>query len=151
MSTSRAVPLGLVFAALAACLVPGSAAACGDKFVRVGRGGRFGHGYVAIHPSSILVFVNPDTPRSAAMRRLPARLKSAGHRATSVTTTEAVAAAVKADRYDLLIAEAADLPGLAAALAAAPSPAPRLLPVAHGAAKYQLLVEIDAAMAGRGR
>lgn len=45
----------------AACLVlvlaihMENADACGDKFVRVGRGGRYQRGYIATHPAAVLV------------------------------------------------------------------------------------------------
>ena len=128
----------------------GALEACGDKFVRVGRGGRFQRGYVAVRPSSILVFVNPRSADAATMRKLPATLKAAGHKATAVSNAEAFAAALQAARYDLVMGEADDLPSLAGAIAAV-SPAPAVLPVVAGPAKYQILVDIDEAMAGTGR
>src|SRR6188474_1335051 len=93
---------------------PRTADACGDKFVRVGRGGRFQRGYIAVHPSSILVFVNGTSADAEVMKRLPATLKAAGHKAVPVATATAFAEALKAQHYDLVMAEAADVPSLAA-------------------------------------
>lgn len=134
----------LAATALATSIAP--ALACGDKFIRVGRGGRFQRGYVAVHPSAIVVFVNPASADAATIRKLPATLKSAGHRAIMVSTTAAFASALQGQRYDLVMAEAADLPALSAAIAAV-TPAPEILPVAASPAKYQILVDIDEAMA----
>jgi hypothetical protein len=131
--------------ALAALATSMPVEACGDKFVRVGRGGRFQRGYVAIHPSSIVVFVNPSSADASTMRKLPSTLKAAGHKAISVSTAAALADALRAQRYDLVMAEAADLPSLSAALAGI-TPAPGVLPVAASPAKYQVLVDIDEAL-----
>jgi hypothetical protein len=141
----RIASLALALAALAA--LPGRPGeACGDKFVRVGRGGRFQRGYVAVHPSSILVFVNGRSADAATMKKLPATLKAAGHKARAVSTPIAFAEALKAQRYDLVMAEAADLHALSAAMAGI-TPAPHVLTVVATPAKYRILVDIDEAMA----
>jgi len=142
---SSAFILGFV-----AAVLPGSAArradACGDKFVRVGRGGRFQRGYVAVHPSSILVFVDAGSAGAPSMQKLPATLKAAGHKAQVVGSPIAFAEALLAHRYDLVMAEAEDLPRLAAAMEGA-VPRPQVLGVQRAEKKYQVLVDIDATMA----
>jgi len=142
----RALPYVVTIAGVLAASA-GALEACGDKFVRVGRGGRFQRGYVAIYPSSIVVFVNPSSADASTMRKLPSTLKAAGHKAISVSTAAALADALRERRYDLVMGEADDLPSLAGAIAAV-SPAPAVLPVVAGPAKYQILVDIDEAMAG---
>ena len=157
-------------AAMLLALSAREAEACGDKFVRVGRGGRFQRGYVAVHPSAILVFVNAGSPGAASMRRLPATLRAAGHTPLAVTSASDFEEALKARRYDIVMAEAADLPRLSAALAVAVS-RPEVLPIlrkptkaeadaaaranAHACVivdvdkKYDVLVDIDQVMAAR--
>ena len=57
----------------------GGAEACGDKFLRVGRGARYQRGYVAIHPACVLLYADPKSSVSAALRELEPVLKRAGH------------------------------------------------------------------------
>jgi hypothetical protein len=145
-----------------------SAGACGDKFIRVGRGGRFQRGYVAVHPASILVYVNKGSAGAASMGKLPAVLKAAGHRAEAVDTMGAFTEALKARRYDLVLAENPDVAGVVAAINGA-TPKPSVLPVLRGATpaqvgaaarehgcviedaekKYDVLMDIDQMMEGR--
>ena len=56
--------------------------ACGDKFLLTGRGARLQHGYCALHPASILVYVNSKSGPAAAMRnpQFLNALKQAGHK-----------------------------------------------------------------------
>lgn len=153
---------------LSACLLlghPGSTDACGDKFVRTDRGGRFQRGYVAVHPVSALIFVNKSSPGAGSLRKLPATLKAAGHKAAAAEGVSAFQEALRAGKYDIVLVEVADIPSLEAVLKAAGS-RPRLLPVLrkptkaeleavikqHGCAiedpenKYSVLVDIDTLM-----
>lgn len=143
----------------------GRADACGDKFVRTDRGGRFQRGYVAVHPASALVYVNKSSPGAGSMRKLPATLKAAGHKAVAVDSVSAFQEALQAGKYDIVLVEAADIPSLEPGIRAAAS-RPRLLPVLrkptkaeieavtkqHGCAiedpenKYGVLVDIDKLM-----
>jgi hypothetical protein len=111
--------------------------ACGDKFVRVGRGGRFQRGYVAVYPATILVFVNTTSAGAASMQRLPATLKAAGHKARAVASADAFAHALKAERFDLVMVEEAEMPQLAAAIDAA-VPHPEVLPILRRPTRAQV-------------
>ena len=132
----RAWRLAACAAATLLLLPTGPAGACGDKFVRVGRGGRSQRGYVAVHPASILVYVNRASGGAGAMQKLPAALKAAGHKAQAADTPAAFGEALKAGKFDLVLAEQADLAGLEGALQGA-TPRPGVLPVLRNASKAE--------------
>src|SRR5215203_4557350 len=74
------------FASLVATLVViasvgDSVAACGDKFLMVGRGARFQRAYASVHPGKLLIFARPSTDEKAAIRnpQLHKALRQAGH------------------------------------------------------------------------
>jgi hypothetical protein len=126
----RALSPALCVAACLMLLASPEAEACGDKFVRVGRGGRFQRGYVAVHPASVLVYVNKASAGAAAMRKLPSALKAAGHKTTAVETPAAFSEALQVGKYDVVLVENADLASLEAGLAKA-VPRPEVMPVLH--------------------
>lgn len=120
---------------LLALVEPAKANACGDKFLRVGRGARFQRGYVALHPASILLLARPRTEAGQALRDLQPSLKRAGHRPTVVHDSASLAAALEAKTYDIVMADADD------ALDVEPRTrgllfAPSVLPVLHEAAPH---------------
>jgi hypothetical protein len=92
---------------------PDTLFACGDKFVMVGRGVRFQHAYAAIHPASILVLLPPKSLKNAAVRdsRLQNALKMAGHR-LELAQPETLADALRQRRFDIVLADPADVPAL---------------------------------------
>jgi hypothetical protein len=112
-------------AATVAFLVVGSIAsqelsACGDKFLLLGRGVRFQRAYAAIHPASILLVVPPKSVKAAAVRdsRLKNALQMAGHR-VDVVQAARLQEALAGSRYDIILAEGADVMGVKNALSAA--------------------------------
>ena len=74
--------------------------ACGDKFIRIGREIRYGR-YVAIHPATILVY-GPARSAPSRLPELPDLLKRAGHTAVVVSKPEALAAALRSGKFDLV-------------------------------------------------
>jgi hypothetical protein len=103
----------LAAAALAA-LASTEAAACGDKFLVVGRGVQYTRVRAAAHPASILIYMNPAhrMPASARQLQLEAGLKQAGHKVQTVGDATGLEGALKAKRFDLVIADVNDSNGL---------------------------------------
>jgi hypothetical protein len=104
--------------------------ACGDKFLRVGRSGRFQR-YAAVHASSILIY-SPAASTRAGIDELKALLKRAGHKAVALERTASVPAALAAAPYDVVIADIRDADRLTADLRSASSRA-LLLPIVNQA------------------
>lgn len=105
----------LGFAVLAAALLLGSAvaAACGDKFVILGRGMRTEMGR-SRNPATILVFNNPSSRLPAADREygLATTLKSAGHKPLVLQDRVQLEEALLTRGYDLVLADFSDTPAL---------------------------------------
>lgn len=113
----------LLLAAVAAGALP-AALACGEGVYLLGDGLRY-QGYLAPRPAVVLVYDSAgalESPHSAVYRGLV----QAGHRLTVVRDDGELAQALRARRYDVVIAEAGTIGDVAAA---APAPAPRLLPL----------------------
>lgn len=124
----RSARAGLLLLATAVALgSPGPASACGDKFVRVGRGARYQRGYVAVHPASIVLYLGQGAAANGSLKGMEATLKAAGHRVTTVKA-DALGAALRDGKHEVVLADLADAPGIAAAVKAAPNP-PELVPV----------------------
>jgi hypothetical protein len=100
---------GIAAAALA--LGPVAVLACGDKFVVLGRTGRF---FVTKYPAAILIYVNPGSHMPAAMKefRLEATLKRAGHKPKTVDSSADLEQALSSGKYDLVLADLSDCPGV---------------------------------------
>jgi hypothetical protein len=99
-------------AVLSLVLLAGTAVrgeACGDKFLRVGRGARYQRGYVAVHPACILLYADPRSPVSPALRELESALRRAGHRATIVEAPAGVTPALSTGHYNIIVAGLEDL------------------------------------------
>ena len=116
----------LVAAVLGSVLVTNAVdlAACGDKFLRIGRSPR--HTYAAVHRASILLYV----PKADASRvkNYEKALKSAGHKPLAVRDLDTLSSALARNKYDIVItslAEATRLREITATAATQPS----LLPV----------------------
>ena len=141
----------MVTAALLAILtIPVDLAACGDKFLRVGRSTRYQR-YAAVHPASILIY-SPATASREGINELETMLKRAGHKAHAVRHGTAIGSVVVGGQFDLVIAAYADASRLESELAAAPS-RPELLPllvkptrevVAAAERSYRHLLKLDA-------
>jgi hypothetical protein len=93
----------LLFAAFALNVL--DAAACGDKFLLVGRGARYQRDYVAVHPGSILLYAN--TPLTSS-RGLRAALKMAGHKVTVASTRAELDEALRGGKFDILLADGSE-------------------------------------------
>lgn len=117
-----------LFATLTGALHPGGDAyACGDKFVRVGRGARYQRGYVALHPASIVVYVGTGATASGTLKGMEPALKAAGHKVVTVKA-DALATALRDGKHDLVLADVADASRIATQVEASPN-SPELLPI----------------------
>jgi hypothetical protein len=121
---NRYTPIALLLAS--ACAAP-SVLACGESMFTSGQGLEF-QAYLAPRPATVLIFGTPDPTASDAQRtELVKGLESAGHRVVVVDDVDAYTAAVRAQKVDLVIADAVAIDTLAGAQGDAT--APRLLPV----------------------
>lgn len=86
--------------------------ACGDRLLVLGRGVRFQID-AAEYPASILHFMNPARPESGlGDSKLNSILGQAGHRLHSVTSAKEFSEALQTGRYDIVLIDVADAPGL---------------------------------------
>jgi hypothetical protein len=119
--------LVLLLAAGLALLAGRDAFACGDKFVRVGRGARYQRGYVALHPASIVIYMGSGAAASGTLKGMDKALKAAGHKVVTVPA-DALASTLRDGKQDLVLTDFGDAPRIASEVKAAPN-APELLPV----------------------
>jgi len=121
---------------LAGSLLGGTLAfACGDKVMLV-MGSRSSQ-IKPVHPASILAY--PGHSASAPLiRNLPSQpwVKKAGHRFQVVDDPQQLDAALKVGKYDVVVADIADAPGLSQEVWSAASK-PVLLPVLYAASKEE--------------
>jgi hypothetical protein len=124
----------LASTALAAVLAafPGTAEACGDKFVVLGRGMRLLSVKTATHPAAILIYMNPASRVPAAEKelQLQSTLKLAGHKAAAVEDARALDKALASGKYDLVLADVSDAPALEQEVRASASK-PAVIPVVY--------------------
>jgi hypothetical protein len=121
---NRLTPIALLLAS--ACAAP-SALACGESMFNTGKGLEF-QAYLAPRPATVVIYGTPDPTASDAQRaELVKGLEAAGHKVVAVDDVDAYAAAVHAQKVDLVIADAVAIDTLAGAQGDAA--APRLLPV----------------------
>ena len=99
--------------------------ACGDKFLRPGRSGRW-QNYAAMHPATILLYQSA-TSKPEVMKDWQTMLKRAGHKSQVVRSGDDFTRAVAAAQYDVVIADYRDAARLNALLQAVPSK-PGMLP-----------------------
>ena len=92
-------------------LAGGIAFGCGDKFVLIGGGARVMR---SKYPSRVLVFMNPASRVPAAEKEfhVEATLTAAGHKAKVVESEAEVQKALESGKYDLVLADTADVPEL---------------------------------------
>lgn len=95
--------------------------ACGEGQFNMGQGLRY-QGYLAPRPATVLVFDDAAADRDA----LYAGLKKAGHKITLVGTPDALSQALRARRFDVVIADFVDVSMVDSSTADAK---PHLLPV----------------------
>lgn len=111
--------------------------ACGEKFLQVGRGARF-RAYAAIYPASILVYAHGAPGASTVIRDrgLQASLKAAGHTLTMVEDEQLLEQALKSDKFDLVLADAADATSLERKAQLSPT-RPTVVPVMYKPTKAE--------------
>jgi hypothetical protein len=121
----------VIAATVAATLALGGgvAAGCGDKFVLVGGAARINR---SKFPSRVLVFMNPASRVPAAEKEfhVEATLTAAGHKTKVVESEAEVQKALEAGKYDLVLADVADVPALRQQCAASASK-PAVLPLLY--------------------
>jgi hypothetical protein len=109
----------------------GSAAACGDKFLLLGRSIRYEEAYAAKHPASVLVYLNPSTGFSKVGREIFEILKRAGHRPVVAQDTAALKEALRSGPFNVVLADIADVDGVDAEVKAAGALGAVVLPVVY--------------------
>jgi hypothetical protein len=102
--------LTLVLASILLSASTSDAEACGDKFLRVGRGARYQRAYVAVHPASLLLVARPGSSVAAALKELEPTLKRAGHKSVVVKDASAVAGALDRGQFNIVLADLKDVP-----------------------------------------
>ena len=121
----------LISAAVAGALAlgPGVAAGCGDKFVLIGGAARVNR---SKFPSRVLVFMNPASRVPAAEKEfhVEATLTAAGHKTKVVESESEVGKALESGKYDLVLADVADVPSLRKQCSAVASK-PAVLPILY--------------------
>ena len=128
----RRLFLALALVAVGGVWPAGQAAACGDKFLVVGRGAR--RVQKARHPASILLLLRSDAQLAAAVRaiKLEATLKQAGHEVETMTESSPLPERLARGRYDFVVTSLEGAPATAREMAAVASP-PAVIPVAVNA------------------
>ena len=127
----RKILLGLVLAG-AALLGARDAAACGDKFLVIGRGVRQQRAQGAVHPAAILLYLDSKGQLEAALReeKVETHLKLAGHSLGSVDSRSKLAERLASGKYDIVLAPLSEMTALEQTVGSAPT-RPFLLPVIH--------------------
>jgi hypothetical protein len=110
-------------------LGPGRATGCGDKFVLIGSAARVNR---SKFPSRVLVFMNPASRVPAAEKEfhVEATLTAAGHKAKVVESEAEVEKALQSGKYDLVLADVADVANLRKQCGASAS-RPAVLPLLY--------------------
>lgn len=113
----------------ALALGQGVAFGCGDKFVLVGAASRVNR---SKFPSRVLVFMNPASRVPAAEKEfhVEATLIAAGHKAKVVESEAEVEKALASGKYDVVLADFADVPNLRRQCVAVASK-PSVLPILY--------------------
>jgi len=138
----RKVVALVVLVALQLCVVPPLSAvmaACGDKFLLVGRSARFNQAYAAIYPATILIYAPHGRPVSTAILdpKFQATLTRAGHRIEVVKEEAEIGPMLQAGRFDLVLSDVADVEALRRRAAASPTQ-PTVIPVMFDQTKAEV-------------
>jgi hypothetical protein len=128
----RRFPSALIALAALVLQGTGTAHACGDKFLLLGRAAKYQRAYAAIHPASIVIYALPQRHAAKAIRdpRLQSDLKLAGHRVAVVENEAALARVLESERVDLVLTDVADADH-ASKQGAASAAKPTVLPVMY--------------------
>lgn len=111
---------------------PSTSLACGEGQFNMGQGMRY-QGYLAPRPATVLVFDDPAGGGDAAERmKLYQGLERAGHHVTVVNSASGIAGALSAKRFDVVIADFAQVDAVRATGGAAQ---PLVLPVVERRAR----------------
>jgi hypothetical protein len=126
---SRQILAIVVTLAGALALGQSVAAGCGDKFVLVSGAARVNR---SKFPSRVLVFMNPASRVPAAEKEfhVEATLTAAGHKTKVVESEAEVEKALQSGKYDLVLADVADVPELRKQCGASASK-PAVLPLLY--------------------
>jgi hypothetical protein len=104
--------LTLVLVSILLGAATGNAEACGDKFLRVGRGARYQRAYVAVHPASLLLLARPGSSVAAALKELEPALRRAGHKPVVVRDTAEVPQALERGHFNIVLTDLKDVPSV---------------------------------------
>jgi hypothetical protein len=123
------------------CLAANQALACGEVMYRMG-GALHYRAFITKHPAQILLYTGNAAPKNnvSDSEAFHHNLERAGHKVTVIDTPEALALAVAAHPYDVIIASSADVPAINAQLEHA-AHEPSLIPVLTPGSDEQSLRE----------
>ena len=101
----------------AMCIGANQAFACGEVMYRMG-GALHYRAFITKHPAQILLYSGNAAPKASVSdaEAFHRNLERAGHKVTVIDTPEALARAVAAHPYDVIIASSADVPAINAQL-----------------------------------
>ncbi len=130
--------LGFAGAVLGAALLSANVGlACGDKLLVIGRGVRFQRAN-AQYQANLVIYSNGTQSGSIlTSAKLQTTLKHAGHKLQMVEGASQLDEALKSGKVDVVLADFADVAGIARELQSAPSK-PVVLPVLGKASKAEL-------------
>lgn len=131
-SFMRRITIALLLASATVLMSIALVDACGDKLLRVGRGVRFQR---SVHPASILIYVSSETAVGATSR-VQSFLKRAGHKPSVVQGINGFGGALNSGRYDIILTDLSDAPGLRKEIETSPSK-PTIVPIAINATKAE--------------
>lgn len=96
-------------------------AACGDKFLLVGRGVRFQRAYAAVHPANILIYARASTDPDRAIRdpQFHKTLRQAGHQVSVIEDATLFQHALGLSSFDIVLADLTEAPTIDALVATA--------------------------------
>jgi hypothetical protein len=119
---SRIRALGLI--AAVGLFTGGDLLACGDKFLMAGRGTRYQRPKTA-RAASILIYADSASGLAAGVQdaKVQSALKHEGHRSTTVSTFEQLAAILQGGRFDVVLAASGDAASVEKLLVGAPDAA----------------------------
>ena len=118
----RTVSIALVLI-LVSQFIP-KAQACGDKFLVIGGRLRIERAYPAKHPSALVLYATNDKK----MKDLEKTLKTAGHKTIVVDNEQQLFSTLNSARFDLVVVNFDQTPGLDGKIAATSS-SPLILPI----------------------
>jgi hypothetical protein len=110
MKNLKVVGLAIV---ISGCLSSAQALACGESMFHTGQGMRY-HAFITRRPAEILVYSPGQWKSGVAQAELYSGLQKAGHKITVVGDADALAQALKAHQYDVIIAGSGELDAVTA-------------------------------------